>query len=421
MASDIRITGPATLRGVLRVPGDKSISHRALILAALADGCSTIHGLSQGEDVRRTAACVAELGAELDAGSDAVRVTGGDLREPEAVLDIGNAGTGIRLLAGLAATIPGLTVLQGDRSIAHRPMDRIAVPLRRMGARIDGRAGGCYPPLVIRGGGLRGITWELPLASAQVKSALLLAGLAAEGETVVAEPQQSRAHTEEMLAAFGADICRLDERTVRVRPSAPKPFELEVPGDPSQAAFWICAAAGIPGSDVTIPGIYLGLARTGFLTALERMGADIDIDRAAGTVHVRGSQLRATDIAPEEIPTLIDEVPALAVAAALAHGTTRVRGAAELRVKESDRIATTAAMLHALGGQVDVLPDGLDIHGPSQLTAGRIDAHGDHRIAMAGAVAALAARGDTLLTGFGAVETSYPGFQADLRRLTQQS
>ena len=421
--SAVHVTGPSTLNGTVRVPGDKSVSHRALLLAALADGTSRITGLSHGADVLHTKAAIQALGATaVDNADGSLDVTGGHLHEAAEVIDVGNSGTGIRLIAGLAAGLPGLTVLQGDSSIARRPMDRVAIPLRQMGAQVDGRANGSYPPLAIRGGNLRGIDYAVPVSSAQVKSAILLAGLNATGETVVHEPTRSRAHTEEMLAVRGADI-DVDGATVRLRASQLTPLDEDVPGDPSQAAFWLIGAGAITGSAITVEGIYLGHARGGFLDVLQRMGADVTItpNGRAFDVTVRSAPLKATDIGEDEVAGLVDEVPALAVAAAIASGTTRITGAAELRVKESDRVATTAAMLRAFGVPVEELPDGLVITGGASLRAGTVDSHGDHRIAMAAAILALAADGTSTITGFAAVDTSYPGYLDTLAAVTDGS
>jgi 3-phosphoshikimate 1-carboxyvinyltransferase len=415
--STFTLEGGAPLRGTVRVPGDKSISHRALLLAALAEGTSTVRNLSTGDDVARTRAAIEAMGARVDRERDRERITGGAslLHEPDRVLDVGNSGTSIRLLAGLCAGQPWLTVLQGDASIASRPMDRVAEPLRRMGALVDGRDDGRYPPLVVRGGALRGIEYDVPMASAQVKSAVLLAGLAAEGETVVREVSPTRAHTEEMLAACGADI-EVDGVVVRLRPSVLKPFELGVPGDPSQAAFWVVAACTVPGSDVTVDGVYLGPARTGFLDVLRRMGADLEVDRTAGTIRARSSELRAADVSGNEISGL-DEVPVLAVAAARAKGATTFTGIGELAVKESNRMATIASELGVLGGRVEGAGDRLVVQGRSAMRGGAVRSHGDHRIAMAMAVAALGAEGQTTIDGWDAVATSYPEFARDLELL----
>jgi 3-phosphoshikimate 1-carboxyvinyltransferase len=407
------VAGGAPLRGTVRVPGDKSISHRALLLGALAEGTSTVRGLSRGDDVARTRGAVEAMGAVVDGDT----ITGGRTRlhEPAQVLDVGNSGTSIRLLAGLCAGFPWLSVLAGDDSIARRPMDRVTQPLRMMGARVDGREDGCFPPLVVRGGELRGIDYAVPMASAQVKSALLLAGLGATGATVVREMSPTRAHTEEMLAACGAAI-EVEGLTVRLLPSVLEPFELDVPGDPSQAAFWVVAACIVPGSDVTVEDVYLGPARAGYLDVLRRMRADIQVDAAAGTIRARSSALHAVDVAAAEIPGL-DEIPALAVAAVMADGATTFADVAELTVKESDRIATVTSELGALGVRVEGSGDRLVIHGPSTLRSGTVHSHGDHRIAMAMAVAALAAEGETTIEGWDAVATSYPGFARDLELL----
>ena len=421
-AEQITVAGPVALRGTLRMPGDKSVSHRALIFAALADGTSIVSGLSNGEDVAATRRAVAAFGASVEALPDgSLRIGGlaGVLSEPEGVIDVGNSGTGIRLLAGIAAGQPFLTVLAGDASIHRRPMDRVTLPLRLMGASIDGRDGGRLAPLAVRGGSLQGIDYESPVASAQVKSAILLAGLTADGETVVREPARSRAHTEEMLLAAGADVeFDVETATVRLRPSVLQPSTWIVPGDPSQAAFWLCAAAGIAGSDVTVEGLYLGHGRVGFLAVLARMGADLEIDTEQGRVRVRGAELRGTDVTADEIPGLIDEVPALAIAAALAQGQTRFLGAGELAVKESNRIATVTFELARFGARVEALPDGLVIGGGGRLHGATAHSHGDHRIAMAMTMAGLAADGETTVLATEAIASSYPGFAADLAEVT---
>jgi 3-phosphoshikimate 1-carboxyvinyltransferase len=410
----------AGLRGRLRVPGDKSISHRALLLAARAKGRSRISGLSNGADVASTRRAVEEFGALVTVEPGAVTIEGGGLHEPTTVIDVGNSGTGIRLLAGWAAGIEGLTVLYGDRSIAGRPMARVVDPLRRMGARIDGRDGGRLPPLAIRGGGLEGIDYELPVPSAQVKGAILFAGLAAAGPTTVRERTLTRVHTEQMMEACGVRIERAGG-AVTVHPGEPSAAEFDVPGDPSQAAFWAVAACLVPGSDLTIERVYVGPQRAGFIDVLKRMGADIELlglDRSASVadIQVRSSPLAGTDVGGDEVPGLIDEIPVLAVAAAHAAGRTSFRDAAELRVKESDRVATTVALLTALGGRAEGRDDGLIVNGrPGALVGGTADSAGDHRVAMAAAVAGLAASGPVRVEGWDAVATSYPDFEEDLR------
>lgn len=413
------------LAGILRPPGDKSISHRALLLAALAEGTSTLTGLSNGDDVLRTRAAIAALGARVTDDGDGTTVDGGRarLRGPDGDIDVGNSGTAIRLLAGYCSPIPGRTTLVGDESVSRRPMDRVVEPLRRMGAEIDAAGEGRFPPLRIEGRELQGIEYTLPVASAQVKGAVLLAGLAASGETVVREPVPTRAHTEEMLTEFGANVLREGD-AVSVRASALSPREFAVASDPSQAAFWAVAAAIVPGSDVQLTDVYLGAARGGFVDVLRRMGAEIDVVATGEhrfVLRVRGGELRATDVLSTEVPGLIDEIPVLAVAAARATGTTTFSGAGELRLKESDRIDTIAGMLGAFGVKVETTEDGLSIDGSDRMFAATVDSRGDHRIAMAGAVASLVADGETTIEGWDAVDTSYPGFLDDLAVLLGES
>ncbi|HEX3981158.1 MAG TPA: 3-phosphoshikimate 1-carboxyvinyltransferase, partial [Acidimicrobiales bacterium] len=402
--------------------------HRALLLAALAEGVSTITGLSRGDDVARTAAAVSALGAGVVTDGDTVTVSGGRsrLRAPEAPIDLGNSGTGMRLLAGVAATLAGTTTLTGDDSLRGRPNDRVAQPLTLMGAVVIGVGDRFLAPLAITGGDLRGITYTPPMASAQVKSAVLLAGTAADGETVVHEPVATRAHTEEMLAAAGADISfeRVGPgRVVRVRRSSVSPGAFTVPGDPSQAAFWLVAGVIVPGSLVTVADIQLGIERLGYLGVLRRMGATIEVAEAGnqvGSVTSYACALHGTVVEAAEIPSL-DEVPILAVAAAMAHGTTRFRDVGELRVKESDRLTGTVEMIRAFGGSAETEADDLVVVGTgAPLRPGRVDARGDHRMAMAAAVAGAACPSSldhTTITGWEAVATSYPGFADEIARL----
>ncbi len=404
------------LRGHLRVPGDKSISHRVLMLAALADGSSTIRGLSGGGDVRCTLSIVGQLGADVDEGADGtLRIGGGSLHEPAEVLDVGNSGTGIRLLAGMLAGLPFRSVLDGDASIRRRPMDRVLAPLAQMGARVSGIDGSTLAPLTIDGGGLTGIDYEPPLASAQVKGCVLFAGLSADGPTTVVEPLRTRTHTEELFAATGIDV--IDEPgRVTVAPGRPRPFEHDVEGDPSQAAFWAVAASIVPGSEVVVGHVYRGPARTGFVDVLRRMGADLHHDPATGDLAVRAAALHGTVVGADEVPGLVDEIPVLAVAAACAGGETRFEGVAELRVKESDRLATVEEMLAAMGAAVHVEGDVLVVRG-GRLRGASVRSHHDHRIAMAAAVAALVADGPTTIDGWESVATSYPAFADDLAGL----
>ncbi len=427
------VSGGGPLSGTVRVPGDKSISHRALLVGALAAGTSHVEGLSTGEDVAATARAVGALGARVegDPSTGAVAVTGGrDRLHPSAdPLDLGNSGTGLRLLAGVVATLDGTTTLTGDESLRSRPMDRIAEPLGRMGAAVSGRGSRCLPPVQVRGGPLAGIDYTPPMASAQVKSAVLLAGLAAAGRTAVREPVVTRTHTEDLLARAGARISVEYEagvRVVRLEASELRPITVRVPGDPSQAAFWLVAALLVPDSRVTVDDVELAPERIGYLGVLLRMGARLEIDRdgpgeEAGSVTAATSELEATEVRAAEIPSL-DEVPILAVAAGRARGTTRFRDVGELRVKESDRLAGTADLLGSFGIRAEIEGDDLLVTGGAERpSGGRVDARGDHRMAMAAAVAAAAAGlgTATAIAGWDSVATSYPGFLevlAGLRR-----
>ena len=444
LPAELVFTGPRPLRGRLRVPGDKSISHRALLFAALASGTSRLWGLADGDDVVRSRAAVEALGVKVrnGAGSPAEAVVAGEraapvvivrgggfdgLCEPEAILDCGNSGTSIRLLAGLLAGRPFHAVLTGDASIARRPMGRVVEPLRLMGARIDGRDGGRLVPLSIRGGGLTGMRHELAVASAQVKTALLLAGLQAEGATEVTEPALSRDHTERLLPAMGAALVAVPGG-VRVEPASGgglAAIDLAVPGDPSAAAFFVVGACVTPGSDLVVEDVCLNPTRIGFVDVLQRMGADVEVvvkeergGEPVGDIRAAAGPLRATTVGGAEIPRVIDEIPALAVAAAFASGTTEVADAGELRVKESDRIGTVAQELAQLGITVEARADGLVITGGRPRSA-LLKSHGDHRIAMAAAIAANACDGPSTVRGWRAVASSYPGFATDLAAVTE--
>ena len=418
----------ASLRGRLRVPGDKSISHRSLLLGALASGTSRITGLSAGLDVQATRRAVASFGATVERGANDGEwaVTGGKLAEPDDVIDVGNSGTAIRLMVGWAAAIDALTVLKGDRSIARRPMGRVVEPIRSMGASLDGRGNGSLPPLVVRGGHLHGIDYELPVPSAQVKGAILLAGVSAEGETTVRERHPTRVHTEEMLPLWGGRV-RLGEGSVTVVPGPLSPCDFDVPGDPSQAAFWIVAACITPGSDLTVQNIYLGAQRAGFLAVLERMGANVEVAgfddrRGVGDVRARFGPLVATQVGGAEIPGLIDEIPVLAVAAAFAEGATVFSDAGELRHKESDRVESTVGALRTLGVSAEGKPDGLVVEGNAgaSLKGGIIDSEGDHRVAMSMAVASLRSVSPVTIDAWESVATSYPGFEEDFAICTSK-
>lgn len=409
------------IAGAIRVPGDKSISHRSVILGAMAHGLTEIHGFLQGEDCLGTLHVLRALGAEItELGQGCIRVLGRGpeaLCEPDTILDVGNSGTTLRLLAGLLAGRPFFSVLTGDASLRGRPMRRVVDPLTAMGATLFGRAGGQYPPLAIHGGELRGIAWTTPVASAQVKSAILLAGVQATGETHVTEPILSRDHTERMLRAFGL-LTRRRGRTVSVSGRGRmQGIRMEVPGDISSAAFFLVAAAACSDADILIQDVGVNPTRTGILEVLRRMGASITEEhvRAEGgepvaDLRVRGARLHGTTIEAELIPRLIDEVPALAIAAALAEGETLISGAAELRVKEVDRLAALAGELSKLGVSVAAGQDSLRILGGRRLCGGVVQSRGDHRMAMALAIAALFAQGEVRVEDVACVDTSFPGF-----------
>jgi 3-phosphoshikimate 1-carboxyvinyltransferase len=426
LPKELAFGGARALHGRLRLPGDKSISHRALLFAALATGRSKLTNLATGDDVHATRSALTALGVAIRVGTEAVNVSGGGLdgwRESESVLDCGNSGTTMRVLSGALAGRPFLSVLTGDSSLRQRPMRRIVDPLRAMGATVDGRADGSFAPLVIRGAALHGVRHELPMASAQVKSALMLAGLQADGVTEIVSPAVSRDHSERMLAALGAPV-EVEGRCVRVRAGAPEPIQLEVPGDPSSAAFFVVGALITPGSDLVIESLSLNPTRLGFVEVLRRMGADIEIEpmgercgEPVGDLRVRSSALTATVIEGDEIPNVQDEIPALAVAAAFADGVTEVRNAEELAAKESNRIGALHQELSELGLAVEARADGLVIRG-GRPRATSLKSHGDHRIAMAAAVAANAIDGESTVGGWQAVSSSYPEFADDFARVT---
>ncbi len=425
-----RFDPAGSLRGRLRPPADKSISHRAALIAAMGEGETAIEGYLDSADTRSTLAAMAALGAAVEGvGSTAVeptiRIRGVGLRGAvPARIDVGNAGTLLRLLPGWLAGQPsGTWALDGDDSIRRRPVDRIAVPLREMGARLSCREDR-LPPLEVEAAPLRGIEYELPVASAQVKSCLLFAGLLAEGRTWVGEPRRSRDHSERMLAAAGADVAWLDGG-ISVRPAKRlEPGEIVVPTDFSSAAFFVVAALLVPGSEVELEDVGTNPTRTGLLRILERMGAEIEVEplgersgEPVGLIRARASALRGTEVGGDEVPLAIDELPLVALAACFAEGETTIRDAAELRRKESDRVATTCEALTALGATAEPREDGLRIEGGGGLRGGPIRSHGDHRIAMLGAIAGLASREGVEVDGMDAAAVSYPGFKTDLASL----
>jgi 3-phosphoshikimate 1-carboxyvinyltransferase len=417
-----RARAPRPLRGEVRVPGDKSISHRALIFAALSAGRSRISNLNTGADVVDLMGMLGAVGApgRWDSSRGLVDLEGcgwEGLIEPDQVLDAGNSGTALRLMTGVCAGIRGASVLTGDGSVRRRPMLRVVEPLRNMGASIDGRRGGDRAPLLVRGGDLSGIKFDSPVASAQVKSAVLVAALAARGETTVTEPHASRDHTERMLAARGVPVTRSAAGVSVTGGARLQPVDQPVPGDISSAMFLIVGALLIPGSDLTVADVGLNPTRTSALDVLKAMGGRIEANVESeaggepfGTIRVEASHLHGVDVGGGAIPGLIDEVPVLAVAAAFADGETWITGASELRVKESDRISSLAEALGSVGVQVRELPDGLLISGPAAIRAGDVDARMDHRIAMALAVAGLVADEPIRVRGWESVATSFPEF-----------
>ncbi len=422
-----RFAPVAPLRGSLRPPADKSISHRAALIAAMGEGETTIEGYLDAADTRSTLAAVEAVGARVEGVSangmePLIRVAGVGLRGAgPASIDVGNAGTLLRLLPGWLAGQEGESwTLDGDDSIRRRPVDRIALPLTEMGARLSAREGR-LPPLEISGAPLQGITYAMPVASAQVKSCLLFAGLLANGETRIVEELPSRDHSERMLTAAGAEV-RREGNAVVIQPAKRlEPGEIAVPADISSAAFFIVAASLVKGSEIVLEGVGVNPTRTGLLTILERMGAAIEVEpggeregEPTARLIVRPAPLRGVEVGDAEIPLAIDELPLVALAACFAAGTTTIRDAEELRRKESDRIETVTMALRALGGKVEPTPDGMVIEGTGGLRGGTISSHGDHRIAMLGAVAGLASRDGVEVVGMEAAAVSYPGFQTDL-------
>ena len=427
-AGVLRIRGPARgLSGRLRVPGDKSISHRAALLGALAAGSTHIRGFLPANDCLATLEVLRALGVRIDRTDGEVVVQGRGMdgwQEPERPLFCGGSGTTIRLLAGLLAGQRFYSILDGNAQLRRRPMGRVAEPLRRMGAVVLGRAGGTLAPLSLAGGALEGIDYTTPVASAQVKSAILLAGLFAAGRTTVREPSPSRDHTERMLAAMGVPVERSTSGVVSVERAPLQPLSVTVPGDISSGAFPLAIGAICQKTTLLIDGVGVNPTRTGILDVLRAMGATITEENAheehgepVADLQISHRPLQATRIAGTQIPRLIDELPVIAVIASQAEGTTEVRDAAELRVKETDRIATIVAELSKLGARIDALPDGFRVHGPTPLHGAAVSSHGDHRLAMALAVAALVADGETTITGTACIADSYPGFAEALTAL----
>lgn len=417
----MRVSRPNRIRATIQVPGDKSVSHRALIFNAIASGAATVERMLDSADVRSTAECLRALGVGIDwpEGSTTARVEGRGMHglfESETVLDCGNSGTTMRLLTGLLAAHPLLSILTGDESLRRRPMSRVIVPLRRMGAQIHARTGDTLAPIAIKGGGLTGIAFQSPVASAQVKSAILLAGLYAEGETRVTEPSTSRDHTERMLSAMGAPLTTDGPGVSLTAASALKPLSLRVPADISSAAPWLVLAACHPDAEITLLGVNTNPTRTGLLDIMRAMGAAIEVteERLSGgepvaDLIVRSSELTGTTVSGALVPRAIDELPLVALLACFADGETVVKDAAELTVKESNRVDAVVRALGRLGARVTPRDDGFVVQGPIALTGGRVDAGGDHRIGMLGAIAGTLAAGETRVEN-DAVGVSYPSF-----------
>ena len=424
----IKIKPVERLKGEIKVPGDKSISHRAVMVGALAKGVTEIKGFLNAEDCLNTVRAFQAMGVHIEGiGGDILRIEGQGLwglSEPQQVLNVGNSGTTMRLLLGILAGQNFCAVLTGDDSLTGRPMKRVTEPLRKMGACILGRHDGNLAPLTIRGGKLKAIEYNSPIPSAQVKSAVLLAGLYAEGETSVTEPAKSRDHTEKMLKFFGGEV-EVNGLTVKVKGKPELTArKVIIPGDISSASFFLVAAAMVPGSDVTITGVGINPTRNVILDILRQMGAKVEVlsvrddlfEPMAG-INIKGGKLKPISLGGEIIPQIIDEIPIIAVAASLAEGESQVRGASELRVKETDRIKALSVNLTKLGVKVEEVPDGLIIRGGCPLKGSEVNSFGDHRLAMAMVVAGLAAQGETTVRDTDCINTSFPGFMDSLKKL----
>ncbi|MFQ5922408.1 MAG: 3-phosphoshikimate 1-carboxyvinyltransferase [Anaerolineales bacterium] len=424
---EFRVAGRAKrLRGTIRVPGDKSVTHRALLLGAMAAGSTRLRGALRAGVIDAMKDCLVALDVEIESlDEDETLVHGTQWLPPERPLACLNSGTTMRLLMGALAGSTISATLTGSRRLSQRPMARVAEPLRRMGAQISGLNGSDQPPLDITGSQLRGIEYEMPVASAQVKTAILLAGLSAEGRTLIREPIASRDHSERLLRHLGVSVTRSDGALSLEPMQGPlPPFELNIPGDMSAAAFPLVAALLAPGSEITVRNVGLNPTRTGLLVALERMEAQIEISsltatdgEPTGNLTAAFSDLKGIEIQGEQVVSMIDEVPILAVVATQAHGVTRIRGAGELRLKESDRLSGMAAELRKMGARIEEHPDGLTIEGPTPLIGTRVGSHGDHRVAMALTVAGMLASGETIISSAEVVQESYPGFMTALRSI----
>ncbi|MED0964847.1 3-phosphoshikimate 1-carboxyvinyltransferase [Bacillus paramycoides] len=416
-----------SLNGEIVVPGDKSISHRAVMFGAIAEGTTRVSNFLLGEDCLSTIACFQKLGVKIEQSGNDVTIYGKgleNLQEPKEVLDVGNSGTTIRLMLGILSNTPFHSTIIGDESIGKRPMKRVTDPLSKMHAQIDGRENGQYTPLSIRGGRVKGIHYHAPVASAQVKSAVLLAGLQGEGVTTVTEPMQSRDHTERMLRAFGCTV-EVNERTVSLQGGQQlKGIEIKVPGDISSAAFFLVAGAIVQNSKLVLKNVGLNPTRTGILDVLTKMGARISIDNIrneefepCGDITIETSKLKGIEIGGSLIPRLIDEIPVIALLATQAEGITVIKDAEELKVKETNRIDTVVDELGKLGAKIEATPDGMIIYGKQDLKGNTVNSHGDHRIGMMLAIASCIVNGEVKIENSDAVAVSYPNFFEQLAAL----
>ncbi|MFS0781389.1 3-phosphoshikimate 1-carboxyvinyltransferase [Bacillus sp. 1P06AnD] len=431
MTNQVLQTRVKELNGTVSVPGDKSISHRAIMFGSLADGQTVVDHFLEGEDCLSTISCFKKLGVDIEREGSKVVINGkgfGQLKESKEVLDVGNSGTTIRLISGILASLPFHSILIGDSSIGKRPMSRVVDPLREMGALIDGRENGKYTPLSIRGGLLKGITYEMPVASAQVKSAILLAGLQAEGKTTVIEKESTRDHTERMLRNFGVDVHKEGKSITLAGKQTLRGTAIKVPGDISSAAFFMVAAAIAPKGSIKLENVGLNDTRAGIIEVLKAMGSHIIVQQMSGenemepygTITVHSSTLTSTDINGDLIPRLIDEIPIIALLATQAKGRTVIADAKELKVKETNRIDTVVSELRKMGADITATEDGMVINGPTPLHGAEVDSHGDHRIGMMLSIAALFADGDVNLQRAESIAVSYPTFFEDLKRITDE-
>lgn len=415
------------LNGKITIPGDKSISHRSVMFGSIAYGETKVTNFLPGEDCLSTISCFRKLGVTIEESDNQLRIIGKGfegLTEPTEVLDVGNSGTTIRLLMGILAGRPFFSSLVGDESIGKRPMTRVTNPLSEIGARIDGRKGGSFTPISIRGGGLKPVNYHLPVASAQVKSALILAGLQAEGQSIIIEPEETRDHTERMIKKFGGEIHK-DNQNIMVKGGQKlTATSIHVPGDISSAAFFLVAGAVIPDSEIVLENVGLNPTRTGIIEVMKKMGADLEIVQNEetsfepfGDLIIKTSSLKGTVIEGDLIPKLIDEIPIIALLATQAEGTTIIKDAEELKVKETNRIDTVVNELKKLGAKIEATEDGMIIYGKSVLSGGTVSSHGDHRIGMMLAIAALLCENEAELVNPEAISVSYPNFFAHLNSL----